>query len=272
MSKKAETFTSHTRFLKDKETVFLVFQSFAQGGHFNTALRGKDAVVNLMTKHLEMNNLTSEIIFNTEKINLWAEANKSQKKQLYDDLWLPFGDKSWMTVTYNESVQDIFRVPMNLRQAKRNERLIKDGVPTFIRIYDYLNVPRPDSPQFRYTIVFTGNYRAQQKRRGEAQSGYYYLQTSEDPAVFNWLYESEKMPDALSDTWPGALQIGMSNRKFGRRIEWKDLPVKVKALIARKYIKLWKLSDVPQPKKRTAGELQTKRKNLVDRNQTRRKK
>lgn len=256
---------TYTAFLKDKRPIILLFLSGVdkdgRAVHFNSAARGTNNILRIVETHLRTIDRTAEYNNAKTKIEHFITSATLDGRNKYSDLWIPFGDDSWVTLTFNPAIQDVFRIPRNKRQETRNASLITpNGHPRWVRVYDYLNVPRPNNPEYRYTIVFIGNYRVQQKRRGLPQSGYYYIRTAEDPKDYFQLFEdNEKPPDQLFGQGP--IQMGRSMKAIGKRIEFAKLPLAVKQAILREYVKLWEITDVPHPKKRTAGERQTLRKN-----------
>jgi len=109
----------------------------------------------------------------------------------------------------------------------REERLMPDGVPKWVRIYD-------DPTTFdRYAVVYTGHY-----RRNHAD-WYAYMTLGEDPRGFSQHGESEFQPiDVNAGGWAPAL-----GRKchLGTRIAFADLPEACQRVATASYRDLWKL-------------------------------
>jgi hypothetical protein len=134
---------------------------------------------------------------------------------------------------------------MNKRQRERIERLLPNGLPRYLRIYD-----NGGETADRYTVVFTGNYRIRGLKRGERPQGQHpALCMSGSPThpqgVCMWNEYSQPC-DTYGEggrgyKWPPA--IGRKNH-LGTRIDFDDLPVACQRIALKDYCELW---DLPNP-------------------------
>ncbi len=118
---------------------------------------------------------------------------------------------------------------MTTKQNQRAARLMPNGIPRWIRIYD-----NDGESLDRYTVVFTGRYpktcfvhicmngNPYHPAQGICQHG-----ESEFSAL-----------DTPNGKWPPAI-----GRKcyLGRRIEWEDLPEDCQKVVKHDYNELWSL-------------------------------
>jgi hypothetical protein len=111
---------------------------------------------------------------------------------------------------------------MTKRQRERKERLLPDGKPRKIRIYD-----NGGETSDRYTAVFTGNYKG---RKGCDYVGFNGHPTSPNMGVY--LHGNH---DQVID-YP-------SYRHLGKKIKFEDLPEICQKLILRDYNDIWELNE-----------------------------
>ena len=249
-----QTYTNH---FKDKQPILLVFWSNSDGTHFNTALRGTEAVEKFVKIQCKTQGVLSEFDDFSKNLKAWGH----HKRTRYGDLWHGFSNESWVTVTFNPNIQDIFRVPMNMRQKARIDNLLPDGTPAYFRAYHYTNKSRPGRPKYDYIVVFTGKYREAQKKRGEEMSGYYHIKMNADPREYFEVFETNEIIDHQYSVG-FAVNMGTSTKKMGLRIPWDKLPLMCRRYVLAQYIKLWDIDMTPKPKRRTPGERQEIRKKI----------
>ena len=115
---------------------------------------------------------------------------------------------------------------MTKKQIERMNRLMPNGQPKYVRVYD--NEESAD----HYTVVFTGNY------------GEYKLYIGMSGAPFHpqgvcQHGETEHMIDVRNGSW-GAVPIGKKNH-LGKRITFDDLPDDCKKVVISDYTDIWRL-------------------------------
>lgn len=149
--------------------------------------------------------------------------------------------------------------------AERRERLMPDGQPRWLRVYDnggghkYFcrkcsafslskrgcptldckGKPIPantgDGSIDRYTIIFTGNFRGREGRC-------YYVASGSFPTHPQGFYQHGES-DVIIDVGKSGFPPGMGDlNHLGRRIPFKVLPVEVKKLIRSEYKEIWNLN------------------------------
>lgn len=243
----------HRHLLSDKRATLLVFVSYKDGTHFNGAVKGIDGVKQVIKTHIKTLGLEAEDAA-LDRIELWGRG--LNVKKTYSDIWIAFSDESWATITYEPKTQDIFLIPKTWAQEKRNEGLMPNGEPRWVRVYDYYasRHERDASARYRYTIVFCGMYRSNQKRRGEKQSGYYSGRISEDASYYE-IFETEEIVDYLYGPFV-SVAVGKSARGLGKRITYADLPLAVKRRVLQTYVELWDITDKPVPQKTPSKRLE----------------
>lgn len=126
-----------------------------------------------------------------------------------------------------------------LPNCPRVARLLPDGKPRYIRIYD-ADSENTGRVIDRYTVVFTGRYT--QKTGGE----HWILGMNAapfHPQGFGQHSVSHHIIDRAENKWPPVV-----GRKchLGKRIEWDDLPSDCQKLVMSDYCNLW---DLPDPTK-----------------------
>lgn len=107
--------------------------------------------------------------------------------------------------------------------SKREERLLPDGVPRYVRCYD-----NGGESADRYTVVYTGRYDC-------ARNGYQYVGMSENPYHPQGFGQHGESTDGPIDR--------PSYGHLGKRIQFMDLPEDCRKLVLSDYRELWKLED-----------------------------
>ena len=121
-----------------------------------------------------------------------------------------------------------------LRATSRKKRLLPDGKPRYVRVYDL-----GDSGD-RYTVVFTGRY------THKTGGAHWYLGMSGAPFHPQGVcMHGEGKPhagpiDRTGSSW-GAVPIGRKNH-LGTRIRWEDLPPDCQKAAIQTYLNLWDLT------------------------------
>lgn len=107
----------------------------------------------------------------------------------------------------------------------RLQRLLPDGVPRYIRVYDNGGRDKEGGSIDRYTVVFSGHY--------AGRKGCDYVGMSAIP--FH--------PQGVGQH--GWNEVAIDRPKYkhlGKKIKFKDLPHDCKVLVMYDYIKMWDLS------------------------------
>lgn len=126
---------------------------------------------------------------------------------------------------------------MNQRLKKRKDRLLPDGIPKYVRIYD-----NGGDTFDRYTCVYTGNYTHKTGR----QHWYVGMSTFPfHPQGFGQHGESHIQIDVNKSGWPP--MVGRKNH-LGKRITFNDLPEDCKKLVLQDYVDLWDLKTTTHEK------------------------
>ncbi len=122
---------------------------------------------------------------------------------------------------------------MTKKQMDRMNRLMPNGEPKYVRVYD-----NDGRTLDRYTVVFTGNYNSAvvwgASKLYIGMSAYPY-----HPQGFCQHGESESLIDARKNSW-GAVPIGRENH-LGKRILFNDLPIDCKKVVISDYKDIWSL-------------------------------
>lgn len=109
----------------------------------------------------------------------------------------------------------------------REQRLMPNGIPKYLRIYD-------GDTADRYTVIFTGRYKGRE--------GCNYVGMSETPTSPLGFYQHSWHPDAIDlDRWGYAPKVGQKCH-LGKRIEFQELPEECQKLIAQEYRELWNIN------------------------------
>jgi len=120
---------------------------------------------------------------------------------------------------------------MTKKQTDRMNRLMPNGEPKYVRVYD-----NEGESADRYTVVFTGNYAVN-------NSGYHlYIGMSGSPFHPQGVClhgESENIIDVKKGSW-GGIPIGRKNH-LGKRITFSDLPDDCKKVTINDYKDIWGL-------------------------------
>ena len=129
---------------------------------------------------------------------------------------------------------------MTKKQKERKARLMLNGIPRWVRVYD--------NPEFidRYTVVFTGLYNNIGKdRRGTRPRPHFYVSMSENPFHPQGFGQHSETTDTMLDATPGKWggpSIGRRHPWLGLRIAFEDLPEPCQKLVINDYEHLWNLN------------------------------
>ena len=124
---------------------------------------------------------------------------------------------------------------MTKTQLARKERLMPDGVPKYVRVYDNGGLDVKGGTFDRFTAVFSGNYRG--------NGWFQYVGMSESPFYaqgFGQHGESQTQIDAPQG-WPPS--IGRSCH-LGKRIPFSELNDDCKKLVVMDYMDIWNLNEM----------------------------
>ena len=122
---------------------------------------------------------------------------------------------------------------MTKREEARLKRLLPNGAPRYVRIYD-----NGGESLDNYTAVFTGRYT--QRTGGEFQ----YLAMNSAPFHPQGIGQHGGAPypiDAPNSKWPPA--VGRRGH-LGKRIQFEDLPAGCQRAVMQDYCELW---NIPMP-------------------------
>jgi hypothetical protein len=130
---------------------------------------------------------------------------------------------------------------MTKSQSERLRRLMPNGIPKYVRVYD-----NQGETVDRYSVIFTGRY-----EKGTPKDGrwFSYLAMSGSPFHPQGVGISGSTQHQPADTidpvkggwhWPPA--IGRRNH-LGKRIRFEDLPEDCRKLTIQDYIELWGLNE-----------------------------
>jgi len=124
------------------------------------------------------------------------------------------------------------------KQAERRQRLMPNGIPRWVRIYD-----NGGEMADRFLCVYTGLYN---NLSGQTHPNIYYSRSmSYNPfhpqgvAMFD---VTEQIVDKYGNNWAGP-SIGRKHPRLGRRIRFEDLPTPCKDLVVSDYVAIWELDD-----------------------------
>ena len=117
---------------------------------------------------------------------------------------------------------------MNVKQTKRLNNLLPNGMPKYVRVYD------DGSSIDRYTVVFTGRY------RGKGNFVYLAMNAAPfHPQGFGQHGEHHVQIDVNAAGFAPAM--GRKNH-LGRRIPFSALPDNCQKLVLRDYKEIWNLT------------------------------
>lgn len=108
-----------------------------------------------------------------------------------------------------------------LTTNKRDERLMSDGKPRYVRCYD-----NGGKTADRYTIVFTGRYRRTNKDE------FLFITLSDNPTHPHGVYLHDSSPDRID--YPSYIHLG-------KRIAFDALPTYHQQLVINEYKELWRI-------------------------------
>jgi len=118
-----------------------------------------------------------------------------------------------------------------MNQTNRIQRLMPDGIPRYIRIYD-----NQDETLDRYTIVFTGNYNNIGKKRGEYRNNsHLVIGMSDNPYHPLSFCQHMEYPNMIDRPTYGHL---------GKKIKFQDLPKDCQNITINDYKALWVFKSV----------------------------
>jgi len=116
---------------------------------------------------------------------------------------------------------------MNKYHRERLARLMPNGKPRWIRVYD-----NGEKSYDRYTVVFTGNYDKDIPGYGKS---YQYVGMSSSPSHPQGFCQHGECPHIID--WP-------TYGHLGKKIRFEDLPEDCQKVVISDYRHLWKLCDV----------------------------
>lgn len=117
---------------------------------------------------------------------------------------------------------------MTKKQQERKERLMPEGVPRYVRVYDY-----GDSSYDRYTVVYTG------ATVYKACGCYPYTSLTGQGAYFHG-ENAGCVVDTIDCKWPP--KIGGKNH-LGRRLAFEDLPEVCQEYVRKEYMEYWNIDQ-----------------------------
>lgn len=119
-----------------------------------------------------------------------------------------------------------------MTRPSRLDRLLPDGEPKYIRIYD-----AGDNVADRYTVIFSGNYVG---RNGKTQ----IIAMNESPTHPQGVCIHNQYSHPIDvDKWGFSLRIGQKNH-LGVRIRFGDLPEECKKIVMRNYLEIWEIHEI----------------------------
>jgi hypothetical protein len=128
---------------------------------------------------------------------------------------------------------------MNKTQQARRERLMPNGIPRYIRIYD-----NGGESADRYTCVYSGHYNniGKSVRGIHANKAYHYVAMSEAPYSHCGigLHGSTEWHCCDVNKSGFAPAIGRKNH-LGKRISFSELPEDCKKLVVDDYKDIWEI-------------------------------
>ena len=120
---------------------------------------------------------------------------------------------------------------MTKAQKDRNNRLLPNGIPRWIRCYD-----NGEETADRYTVVYTGRY-------GDEYDRNLYVVMNNNPfhpcqGICQHRHGNNKQIDWFPNAWPPAI-----GRKchLGTRIKFEDLPEDCGEIVFSDYLHLWNI-------------------------------
>lgn len=135
---------------------------------------------------------------------------------------------------------------MTIRQKSRYDRLMPDGIPRWIRVWD----SGPETND-RYTVVYTGRYRTRGVKRHTPVSEWPWFQyVGMNSCPFHPAYgvgQHGESPTIIDCPHGWTEQVGRTcrhNPNLGRRIRFQDLPEDCQTIVLRDYRELWTLPEL----------------------------
>jgi len=140
------------------------------------------------------------------------------------------------------------KIQQDLQDA-RKERIMPNGIPRWVRIYDNGGTDVKNGTCDRYTVVYTGNYNeiGKPKHSPHTISPHLYVGMSSNPfhpqGICQHGEELHQSIDTLSPSkqyvWPPAI-----GRKchLGLRISFSKLPVDCQKLVLQDYKEIWDIT------------------------------
>lgn len=113
-----------------------------------------------------------------------------------------------------------------MNQKSRKDRLIPNGVPRYIRCYDNGGPDAKDGSIDRYTVVYTGNYKKNER------GGCFYVGMNCAPFHPQGVGQHGEANHIIDRPSYGHL---------GKKIAFKDLPEDCQSLVISDYKGLWNL-------------------------------
>lgn len=120
-----------------------------------------------------------------------------------------------------KQVNPLIPTKANLAFVARVKRLMPNGIPRYIRIYD-----NGGETFDRYTVVFTGRYR----------------KVSRDQFVVLGMDDKPFHPQGIGmhDGYDYLIDVPTYSH-LGKRIEWEDLPIDCQRCASNTYRSIWRL-------------------------------
>jgi len=133
-------------------------------------------------------------------------------------------------------------MPASSKQSERRQRLMPNGIPRWVRIYD-----NGGKTADRYCCVYTGLYNniGNKTFSRERQRPHYFRDMSVNPCHpqgVGLFGESSLVIDRLPGCWGGP-SLGRLHPFLGRRIRFQDLPVECQRVVRDDYMSIWYLQD-----------------------------
>lgn len=119
---------------------------------------------------------------------------------------------------------------MAIAKSIREQRLMPDRIPRYVRVYDNGGADAANGTLDRYTIVFTGHW------PGRKPGDNLHIGSSERPAHPQGFYQHGESREPIDRP---------SYKHLGRKIKFSDLPTAVRVHICDDYRKLWEIPFTP---------------------------
>ncbi len=201
--------------------------------HHNTLFSGAETLIKYLKSHCKLQRIDGS--FQIDLVEKWLSKNHPDTNAEYDDIWVQFIDKSWVTITWNPNIQIAYK-KIAKRKKNRDKRIVKDGVPVGVRCYDLWERSKVRvSTKVRWVACFGSPRITMHKKEVK------FMKLEISPDVKHFTVTATHNPwDKRAYGFP---RYGEVTTKHGKRIRWEDLPAKVKVFILREYLKFWEYKD-----------------------------